>query len=176
MATELVTFKLRRGTAAQWTTANPILAEGEPGFESNTNRFKIGNGVTNWAGLEYYFSETAIVNMLAASGRLSTPSLAAAYAAKSVETLTLSGRLSDAQLTTKISDQITASGGGGGGGGKVDWVQQNANGTWPAPPTTSALVLVFWKGIAAGVAPTEATTRSTGVMLKGVDVWLRMPA
>jgi len=44
---------LRRGTAVEWTAANPILAEGEMGLEKDTNKYKIGNGITNWNGLEY---------------------------------------------------------------------------------------------------------------------------
>jgi Major tropism determinant N-terminal domain len=44
----------RRGTASQWTTANPILASGEIGFESDTNQFKIGDGTNHWADLSYF--------------------------------------------------------------------------------------------------------------------------
>lgn len=43
----------RRGTAAQWTLANPTLAAGEIGAETDTNRFKIGNGSTAWNSLGY---------------------------------------------------------------------------------------------------------------------------
>lgn len=43
----------RHGTAAQWTTANPLLAVGEIGAETDTNRFKIGNGSTYWNSLGY---------------------------------------------------------------------------------------------------------------------------
>lgn len=46
-------IKLRRGTANQWTTANPVLAEGEAGFETDTNQLKIGNGVDDWSTLDY---------------------------------------------------------------------------------------------------------------------------
>jgi hypothetical protein len=46
-------FQVRRGTAAQWTSANPTLAAGEIGFESDTNKFKIGSGSTAWASLSY---------------------------------------------------------------------------------------------------------------------------
>jgi len=35
----------RRGTAAQWTSADPILNAAEIGYESDTNKFKIGDGV-----------------------------------------------------------------------------------------------------------------------------------
>jgi hypothetical protein len=48
----------RRGTAEQWTLANPVLAAGEIGFETNTNNFKIGNGVNNWETLPYFASST----------------------------------------------------------------------------------------------------------------------
>jgi hypothetical protein len=44
----------RRGTAAQWTAANPILAAGEIGFETDTNKFKMGNGSSAWAALQYF--------------------------------------------------------------------------------------------------------------------------
>lgn len=44
----------RRGTAQQWTDANPVLAEGEVGFETDTYQFKIGNGVNAWASLDYF--------------------------------------------------------------------------------------------------------------------------
>jgi hypothetical protein len=44
----------RRGTAAQWTAANPILAAGEIGFETDTSKFKMGNGSSTWSALQYY--------------------------------------------------------------------------------------------------------------------------
>ena len=44
----------RRGTAAQWTAANPILAAGEIGFETDTNKFKMGNGSSTWTALTYF--------------------------------------------------------------------------------------------------------------------------
>jgi len=47
------TIQLRRGTAAAWTSANPTLAAGEPGFETDTLYFKIGNGSTAWNSLAY---------------------------------------------------------------------------------------------------------------------------
>lgn len=48
-----VQIQLRRGTAGAWTTANPILAAGEIGIESNTNLFKVGDGITAWTSLAY---------------------------------------------------------------------------------------------------------------------------
>ena len=46
-------IQLRRGTATAWAVANPTLAIGEPGFETNTGKFKIGDGATAWADLVY---------------------------------------------------------------------------------------------------------------------------
>jgi hypothetical protein len=46
-------IKFRRDTAANWTELNPTLALGEPGFEQDTNKLKIGDGETAWADLDY---------------------------------------------------------------------------------------------------------------------------
>jgi len=48
-----VQIQLRNDTAAAWTAANPILAQGEMGIETDTRFFKIGDGASNWADLPY---------------------------------------------------------------------------------------------------------------------------
>ena len=48
-----VRIQLRRGTAAQWTSANPTLAAGEIGLESDTRKIKFGDGSTTWSSLSY---------------------------------------------------------------------------------------------------------------------------
>jgi len=54
----------RRGTAAQWISTNdgdgPILEVGEIGFETDTGKFKIGDGVNNWIDLDYFLDESEI--------------------------------------------------------------------------------------------------------------------
>jgi len=63
----------RRGTAAQWTAANPVLAAGEIGFETDTNKFKIGNGATAWSALDYFANSSALTALLnGAPGTLDT--------------------------------------------------------------------------------------------------------
>ena len=52
----------RRGTAAQWTAANPTLEAGEIGFETDTNKFKIGDGTNLWANLDYFVDANSTVN------------------------------------------------------------------------------------------------------------------
>lgn len=48
------TIKLRRDTASRWRYANPVLAQGEPGVELDTGRFKLGDGVSRWQDLGYF--------------------------------------------------------------------------------------------------------------------------
>ena len=50
MATKI---QLRRDTASDWTSTNPTMAAGEFGWESDTNKFKIGDGSTAWNSLGY---------------------------------------------------------------------------------------------------------------------------
>ncbi len=56
----------RRGTAAQWISTNsgngPILAAGEIGYESDTNKFKIGDGTNTWLTLDYFIDADSTVN------------------------------------------------------------------------------------------------------------------
>ena len=52
----------RRGTASQWTSANPVLNAGELGWESDTNKFKIGDGTNHWADLDYFIDANSTVN------------------------------------------------------------------------------------------------------------------
>jgi Major tropism determinant N-terminal domain len=44
----------KRGTSSNWTTQDPVLAVGEIGYETNTGKFKIGDGTTAWSGLSYF--------------------------------------------------------------------------------------------------------------------------
>jgi hypothetical protein len=53
-----IRMQQRRGTAAQWAAANgglgPVLAAGEIGFETDTGKFKMGNGSSTWNSLSYF--------------------------------------------------------------------------------------------------------------------------
>jgi hypothetical protein len=53
-----VRLQLRRGLADDWFDANPTLAAGEIGIETDTNTFKFGDGDTPWNDLEYALSGT----------------------------------------------------------------------------------------------------------------------
>ena len=53
MSTTPQRIHLRAGTQAQWTAANPVLEANEPGYETDTKRIKVGDGVTAWSALPY---------------------------------------------------------------------------------------------------------------------------
>lgn len=44
-------IKLRRDTATNWASANPVLALGEPGYDTTNNEIRVGNGTSAWASL-----------------------------------------------------------------------------------------------------------------------------
>lgn len=48
-----VQMQQRRDTAASWTSVNPTLRSGEFGYETDTGKFKIGDGTTAWTSLAY---------------------------------------------------------------------------------------------------------------------------
>lgn len=48
-----IQLQFRRGVASRWASSNPVLAAGEMGIESDTNQFKIGDGLTSWNALPY---------------------------------------------------------------------------------------------------------------------------
>lgn len=47
-------IQARRGTAAEWESANPILLDGEWAIEKDTRKIKVGDGVTPWEDLTYF--------------------------------------------------------------------------------------------------------------------------
>lgn len=51
---------IRRDTAANWTAANPTLAAGELGGETDTGKLKLGNGSTAWNSLAYQGGVTSV--------------------------------------------------------------------------------------------------------------------
>jgi hypothetical protein len=48
-----LTLQFRRGLSSQWASVNPTLADGEMAIETDTDLFKIGDGVTPWNSLGY---------------------------------------------------------------------------------------------------------------------------
>ena len=54
-------IQFKRGTAARWSELNLVLEAGQPGFVTDENRLKIGDGITAWKDLPYV-GEANVVN------------------------------------------------------------------------------------------------------------------
>ena len=67
-------IKLRRGTASQWNSANPVLAAGEIGLETDTLRTKYGNGSSTWTALSYSVADASGTSSVDWSAVLNKPS------------------------------------------------------------------------------------------------------
>ena len=102
-------IQIRRGTASQWTSANPTLASGEWGLETDTLKTKIGNGSTAWNSLAYATGSISISNVTGlgtgVATWLATPS--AANLAAAVTDETGSGALVFATSPTLTTPVIT---------------------------------------------------------------------
>lgn len=56
-----VKIQIRNDTKNNWTTQNPVLLKGEMGVETDTRKFKFGDGVSDWKTLEYASATGAII-------------------------------------------------------------------------------------------------------------------
>jgi hypothetical protein len=59
---------LRRDGSANWESQNPVLLSGEPGYETDTGKFKIGDGNSTWSNLNYYIGATGGTGATGATG------------------------------------------------------------------------------------------------------------
>ena len=95
-----VRLQHRRGTASQWVSINPLLAAGEMGFETDTQRMKVGDGTHAWNNLPYSartFDVNVLDNTVAlalghANNAASSATASAASAAAAAVSATASGK------------------------------------------------------------------------------------
>jgi len=87
----------RRDTTANWSSANPVLAAGEIGFDSRVNKFKIGNGTAAWNSLSYAGGTTNASDLV--SGTLNDARILLGTSASTV-CVGNDSRLSDARTPT----------------------------------------------------------------------------
>ena len=127
----IVQLRLRRADSAEWTSIDPILEDGEPGWEYDTNRLKIGDGATRWSGLGYatypateydqMISDltqdisgidaavaTTTENALSASTDALTASTSAADAEAAATEAKAIGATNDTQTASFVNDPVSA--------------------------------------------------------------------
>lgn len=105
-----VQIQFRRDTAANWTSANPVLAVGEQGLETDTLKRKMGNGSTVWNSLGYEVNG----NMIGSNNLSEITTPATARTNLGLGTLaTQSGTFSGTSSGTNTGDQTSVSGNAG---------------------------------------------------------------
>ena len=112
-----VQIQFRRDTAAAWTAANPTLAAGELGLETDTTYYKIGTGSTAWTSLAYGTiagvpSSNSITSAMIVNGTIVAGDIAsdAVTTVKILDANVTAAKIaSDAVTTAKILDaNVTA--------------------------------------------------------------------
>ena len=98
-----VQIQTRNGTAAQWTAANPTLAVGEMGVETDTKKFKFGDGSTAWNSLGYA-SNAGTVTSVGGTGTVNGITLTGTVT--STGNLTLGGTLANVSLASQVTGNL----------------------------------------------------------------------
>ena len=100
-----INIQFRRGTASEWTAANPTLAVAEFGVETDTDKFKLGDGVTAWTSLAY----GGIKGDDGTSGVVTATSPLTYNAGTSTVGIDLSAYDTSSEVDTKLADYDTSS-------------------------------------------------------------------
>ena len=172
-------IQLRRGTASEWTSANPVLAAGEIGFETNTGQFKIGNGSTAWTSLSYSTpSLTGTSPITYSNGTISINQSLITIAQSQVTDLTtdLAAKASTAYVDNGLSGKLDTNGNAatattatniaGGSAGKV--VYQTGSGSTDFTAVGTAGQVLTSNGTSAPTWSAPAASGFNAFMLAGM--------
>ena len=115
-----VTLQVRHATATNWTTRNPVLAQGEYGLETDTFLIKVGDGVRTWVNLPYlnkldasYFKYNNDGTITFSDAFLNTVAALEAAAGEAITSLTVTDPpVNDTDVPNKkyVDDAIAAAG------------------------------------------------------------------
>ena len=104
-------IRLKKDTSEAWRINNPVLLDGEAGYESDTNLMKVGDGIHRWLELDYTNSgATAIAST--ANYAINSSALggtSAADWAKKFDNYVLNTRIEAVMSTASAADKIPTS-------------------------------------------------------------------
>jgi hypothetical protein len=133
-----ITVRIRRQTAAAWTSGNPTPHDGQLCYETDTGLMKVGDGVTAWNSLAYTTASASLTDNSVTNAKLAD-----------MATARIKGRvtggsgdpedLTGTQATTLL-DTFTSSLKGlapASGGGTTNFLR--ADGTWDVPPGSGGI-------------------------------------
>lgn len=107
MATH-ITIQLRRDMAATWTARNPVLHEGELGYELDTGKAKMGDGSSGWTSLPYWQPGGGDVdNFDTAGSAAAAQSAAQTFATSAVATETARAQAAESTLLPKTGGTVS---------------------------------------------------------------------
>ena len=191
-----VQIQLRNGTAAQWTAANPILAAGEVGIESDTKKQKFGDGTTAWNSLGYVGTSGTVTSVSVVSANGLGGAVANATTTPAITlTTTITGLLKGngtaisaatantdyqgiAAPVTKTADFTVSNG--------DIWYINNKTGsactvTLPTASSWTGRMLTFknmqaqlLNSASSNVVPIDSTTAGTAILLNVIGNWATM--
>ena len=144
-----VQMQQRRDTAANWTSANPTLLNGELAYETDTGKWKLGDGSTAWASLGY--TPWAQISFPITTADIADDAVTGAKLANNID---ISGTL-DVTSAATFDNNVTIQG------------DLTVNGTTTTIDSTT--LVVEDKNIEIGKVstPTDVTADGGGITLKG---------
>lgn len=108
MATRI---QVRRGTTSEWNSANPILEEGEIGYNSTLGQIKVGDGDTTWSSLYYLVDSSSLSTSLGSyildSEKSATDGVAELDGSKNIlapASIIFEGTANDHETTLSVTD------------------------------------------------------------------------
>jgi hypothetical protein len=162
-----VRLQLRADTAANWTTTNPVLLANELGRETDTGKFKIGNGSSTWSALSYQPWGGLITNAdIAANAEIAVSKLADGAARQLLQT---AANGTDVEWTSNVDIPGTLDVTGAATFDAAVTIQGDltVNGTTTTISTQNLIVEDKNIIIADVTSPTDVTCDGAGLTAKG---------
>lgn len=182
----IIPMQQRRDTAANWTSKNSVLLDGEIGIEKDTGKAKVGNGSTAWNSLAYWnpggsgggsgtVTSVSVATANGFAGTVATPTTTPAVTVETTVTGLLKGNGTGVSAATAGTDYLAPTGSGAGltgitaaqvgadASGAAATAQANAEAaSIPITGGTATGPVIATSISASGITGTSAASRMVG--------------